>query len=354
MSVGYICSSVLGAALAILCLASRRLKDVSEEFALRLLSSFDDCATFFAFSIQIACIVVLARVDYGISAASMGDVTVRITWTVSVLTLLPLVYALLLPGTLKSRADRRYVESVGAKAAAKGDRRTLLFSICWACAVYPFMSRMIEGFGRSLIGDGPDDVLSFAEWHTLGDICLAGTWPPTDAEYRLINAFGIMSFLLLSMLAVGKVIVAGLRRHHEKDIRLHVHLGTRARQIHHCLELGLVTFVPTLSMALIWSYFRLQNFQRRIANAIGAQDSDGQWGFGQVVSVVVFLTVVAEALFGWYEKREDHNEVQEIANEQVVEIAETGQTVTDSEADDGVDSEMSPSVEDLYRRRQSV
>lgn len=60
-----------------------------KKLALRLLSSFDDCATLFTFSIQIASIVVLARVEYGLSATAMGDVTVRTNWTVSALTLFP-------------------------------------------------------------------------------------------------------------------------------------------------------------------------------------------------------------------------------------------------------------------------
>src|SRR5271163_918981 len=49
---------------------------------LRGCSVFYDCAIYFAASIQIACVVVLVRKDYGISAAGLGGLTVQITWAV--------------------------------------------------------------------------------------------------------------------------------------------------------------------------------------------------------------------------------------------------------------------------------
>lgn len=62
----------------------------------RCLEAYHDCTAFLTFSIQIAAIVVLVQVDFGISTESMGDATVRIAQAVSALTLLPLAYAIVL------------------------------------------------------------------------------------------------------------------------------------------------------------------------------------------------------------------------------------------------------------------
>lgn len=331
MSVGYVCSAFIGAGLATLYVLSRRLDRLDESFALRLLMAFNDCATFFAFSIQIASIVVLARVDYSISAASMGDMTVKVTWTVSVLTLLPLVYALLLPEIPRIEDKTHQPKFVGDRDVSGGDRRVLLFSVCWASAVYPFLSRMIESFGDSMIGDGPNDVLSNAEWNTIEAICLAGTNPPSDAELRLINGMGIMTFLMLSALAISKIVVSGVRRHHVQLIERYAGPAIRFQRFIYALKTAIVASAPFLSAFLIWSYFELQQFQSRIVYAVGIEDSDSQWGFGQVVSVIVFLPVLVEALFGWYEQQKEENDEQEVADETEVAASESGLPIATSE-----------------------
>jgi hypothetical protein len=56
---------------------------------------FFDCAVFFAISIQISCVVVLVRRDFGISANGLGGLTVQITWAVALICMLPLIYPML-------------------------------------------------------------------------------------------------------------------------------------------------------------------------------------------------------------------------------------------------------------------
>ncbi|CAD0109157.1 unnamed protein product, partial [Aureobasidium uvarum] len=319
MSVGYICSSILGAGLAVFYVLSIRPK--MKKLALKLLSCFDDCATFFTFSIQIASIVVLARVDYGVSAASMGDVTVRTTWTVSALTLLPLMYSLLLAGLPQIGANTQFTKSAAEPFLSNNIRRDILFSICWVCSVYPTLSRMIESFADSVIGDKPSDILTTKEWRVLQDICLSQTSPPSVAEYRLMNAFGIMAPLLTSLFAVSKIVMAGLHRHHDHKLQRHHDLMKIVQQPLDYLRRLLLVCVPILSIGLIWSYFRLQSFQANITQALSTQNSDSEWGFGQVVSVVVFLPVIVEVFFSWHEQQEEpageHNLVQEPTEEAV-------------------------------------
>lgn len=96
MIVGYILDHILGLALSatVLLAASRnssRLQDASR----RCLDSFSFCATFLAFSIEVAALVVLIREEFGISTDGMGDYTVRITQAVAMVVLLPLLYPIL-------------------------------------------------------------------------------------------------------------------------------------------------------------------------------------------------------------------------------------------------------------------
>ncbi|THZ74787.1 hypothetical protein D6C84_09297 [Aureobasidium pullulans] len=357
MSVGYICSSILGAGLAMLYLLSKRSTRIKETLVLKLLSVFDDCATFFAFSIQIACIVVLARVDYGITAVSMDDVTVRVTWTVSVLTLLPLMYTLILPGMTQPQVGGCPTKSARKASSSSSNRRDLLFSICWACSVYSFMSRMIESFGKNPIGADPDDDLTVAEWKTLQDICLAGISRISSAEDRLINAFGIMAFLILSGVAMSKILMAGIRRHYDHKMQQYQGLISKSRELVSTLKLVLVAAIPLLSV--VRSYFRLQSFQATMIHTLGTQDSDGQWGFGQVVSVVVFLPVLVEACFSWYEQEKEHTEELDDLGESITMPEPHSRISNSDDADDDVSQrivEMSPSgsTAKILRNRQTM
>lgn len=46
------------------------------------------------------------------------------------------------------------------------------------------------------------------------NICLMRISAPTDAESRIINTFGIMGSLILSIFAGPNICLAGLRRHY--------------------------------------------------------------------------------------------------------------------------------------------
>jgi hypothetical protein len=103
MIVGYFLQRVLGLvlALAVIMEAIQRPKSKTHHVADRAFDSFMNCAIFFAFSLEIAAIVVLAEEDFGISTNAMGDATVRITQAVSVLVLLPLLYSFAVPSFLE-------------------------------------------------------------------------------------------------------------------------------------------------------------------------------------------------------------------------------------------------------------
>jgi hypothetical protein len=130
--------------------------------------AFYDNAAFFSFALQIASIVTLTRVDFGISASGMGALTVEIAWLVSTLTLMPLLPLVLIPDIHDHNTGSQAGSNISSTehiltpdhdtsrgkdsnsttiSAAKQDVRFLLFVICWAIAFCPFFSRMSGTFG---------------------------------------------------------------------------------------------------------------------------------------------------------------------------------------------------------------
>ena len=144
MIIGYIVQNVLGFILPVLLLLLQRTKHSEAQTAVKKryihllihgLISFWDCAFFLAFSIQIASIVVLARTNFGINANGMGDSTVRISWAVSLLTMLPLMYIVFIPSlVLENRRDNAKKTASNCHTVESKQRehlRTLLFILCW-------------------------------------------------------------------------------------------------------------------------------------------------------------------------------------------------------------------------------
>ena len=84
----------------------RKLKRV----LLRGCSVFFDRSIYFAASIQIACVVVLVRKDFGISATGLGGLTVQITWAVALLGLLPLLLPLTILSIFVSKESEKELE----------------------------------------------------------------------------------------------------------------------------------------------------------------------------------------------------------------------------------------------------
>jgi hypothetical protein len=143
--------------------------------------TFYDNAVFFTFAVQIASVTILAKANSGIRTEGMGAITMKITWAISNLTLLPLLLMVL--GTEIFRGtgeDQRSMPTLGVfwparKPAmsnahrvdhgtgaesnqtrnarreemikARERQRFGLFVFCWCSSFYPFLSRMIANYG---------------------------------------------------------------------------------------------------------------------------------------------------------------------------------------------------------------
>jgi hypothetical protein len=273
----------------------------------RCLEVFHDCATFLTFSIQVAAIVVLVKVDFGLSTENMGDATVRITQAVSALTLLPLAYATVLlhhPNNVENPFEHSTGHAPSARRTGETAKRFGIFVLCWLLSLYPFYSKMNSVFGPSKIGT----VISHAQFAAIEEICYQDVRVVSDAEDRFMTAVAIISFIPLSLLACGRIVVLGARKHHtqsEMYVRMAVVLqdDKLARRFRQGLVFSLGV-IPLLACGLLWTVVRDQSFQKQMAVAAGNDFADGLWTFGQVVAVTVFVPVLVEAWFLFGEQRE--------------------------------------------------
>jgi hypothetical protein len=308
MLIAYVLEHVLGLMIVLAYSISIGLqhKQTSHIFR-RSLEVFHDCATFLTFSIQIAAIVVLVKVDFGLGTANMGDATVRITQAVSALTLLPLTYVMVLLHHT-SDADVGFELPAEHVSSNRPTRETAkrfgLFVLCWLLSLYPFYSKMNSVFGPSKIGP----VISHEQFAAIEKICYQGVRVVSDAEDRFMTAVAIIAFIPLSLLACGRVVVLGVRKHHAQSrIYLRVAMALQSERVARRFRQALVLslgLIPLLACGLLWTVVRDQNFQKEMTAAAGNDFADGQWTFGQVVAVTVFVPVLVEAwcLFG--EQRE--------------------------------------------------
>lgn len=114
--------------------------------------------------------------------------------------------------------------------------------------------------------------------------------------------FGITSWLVISVIVVARMITSIMKSQVEKiDERLEYYLpGYLSSYIwttYKWLPLHLVVLL--LLAGQLWTFFRLQRFQRDMVRAAGGDFVDGQWSFGQIVSVVVFIPTIVEVIYFW-------------------------------------------------------
>ena len=314
MILGYIFENVLGFTLVLALFVLRhrtRSQRASNEKLQRYIRvatqgcrSFHDCASFFTFSIQLACIVVLARLDFGISASGMGDSTAKITWAISLLTMLPLLYVAFNPDLLREPSAHTYGdEKFRRRIDRKEQLRFLLFALCWLLFMYPFFSRMMETFGPSAIGgiSGHGQAISTSDWDAVQSICVANVQPITQREIVAMKVFSVTGSLFVCLLALCKILWLAVKRQHGRSRLVHYIRGRWLKGRSHESQLSIAMFIaiPIIAVSQLWTMFRLRTFQEQVSQSSGTQDSDGQWTFGQIAAVTIFVPVLVECWFTW-------------------------------------------------------
>ncbi|CZR57808.1 uncharacterized protein PAC_07697 [Phialocephala subalpina] len=287
MVVGYFCASILGFLFALSLAFHEPLRRKSSTKHGKLLKdgyeNFFECAIFFAASIQIACIIVLVRKDFGISANGLGGFTVQITWAVALLCMLPLLYPMVV---------LTYIDS------EKNNYRLFLFCGCWLLFFYTFISQMIGNFGPTQIGTGAGGggvtIITTDEWDTLTTLCLTGVKPLSNAEQRVLSGFGAAGSLLVTLYGLALIlwfIGERLLPDHAETMKKRTTSFISKEQWRIYIITIVLVLVPTLTIPQFWGLLRLRGIQKALANATGNAYVDNQWTFGQVVAVMLFAPV---------------------------------------------------------------
>jgi len=311
MIIGYLFETFLGFsfALGLEVIRSTPSTDPSSQLKkyrriiLRGCSVFYDCAIYFAASIQIACVVVLFRKDYGISANGLGGLTVQITWAVALLSLLPLLYPFVMLSIFVKRESEKELE----EAETPGPRhefRFYLFSICWVLFLCTFALRMIGDFGPSQVGQGAgpggSTIISTNDWDTLNVLCFTGVQQLTDNETTVIEAFGTAGSIILSLFILCPFLWTILQSLAPSFVTLAEQKFLAIRNNRVMQSLGprvVLVLIPLLTVPEIWGVFRIRNLQGAFTNTMGIEYTDNQWTFGQVVAVVIFAPVIVEVAY---------------------------------------------------------
>lgn len=295
MKAGYIIQNVLGLILATMCfLANRKRGDTRLGMHMStiygIFDSYFDCALFYAFSNELAFAIVVTKVTFGLNADGMGNLTLRIAWAGATLTILPMIYQIL----LRNRSAHLKHAQTGAFAM----RRKLtfpMFCVCWAIFLYTFLNKMADTFSPSQIGSGPAAVISDNSWAEIQSLC-SGDWDSlTMVENAAIDAFDIAASLLICLIVMARLLTGCFRAWGWRYTPW-TDLKQRFSHVLDVLCVVLMVVLPLLAIGLMWSVFRLASLQAQLAEAIGADYSDNDWSFGQIVSITIFTPVLVDIL----------------------------------------------------------
>ncbi|ORY19879.1 hypothetical protein BCR34DRAFT_595319 [Clohesyomyces aquaticus] len=326
MTIGYVLESAIPVFLAIAFFLTTSTISTSRPNGRMLVShateTFWDNAVFFTVSIQLASIVVLSRANFGISTDGMGAITMEITWAISCLTMLPLLPLTMSPAMFreddsdflqqpvfstagvigqKDRPTAKEIAEVNRRKErleARDRQRFFLFVMCWLLSVYPFLSRMVAAFEKSQIGSGKGAVISTVDWGKIEEVCFHGVNTIQTSEERAMTALSIVSWLSVSLVIIYRIFLSLVEPEKHPTVwdwlqkrKLTVAPETPRQRL---LWIALSVVVPLLSATQLWTVFRLRGLQKAMTRATGGKFADGQFTFGQIVSVAVFVPVLVE------------------------------------------------------------
>ncbi|KAG7411222.1 hypothetical protein LZL87_007126 [Fusarium oxysporum] len=304
VAVGYVLEITLSIFLSLAVIMFKRSGKNSQrhEVAKAGLEVFVDCAAYFALALQLATIAVLARKDYGISTADLGAIEARISQSVAVVSMMPLLYpvALLEPAAKNS-----------TRANIKHNARLLLLSVTVALSFYPFLSRCIHAFDISPIGEGKGSEVSSTDWSVVEDMCFPAEYRNIgrSTNFKSLNGLELTTSLITYIFTFW--LLAGLPGtcydHDEKakDAKeAEDKTSWRERVNKWFSDRPLVAVLPLLvfvglTIPLLWVIFTLRNVQKQMSENMGEKYDGNYWGFGQIVSIILFIPVGVEMAYRW-------------------------------------------------------
>ena len=323
------------------------------------LDAFFDCAIYFALAVELASVVMLARKDFGVNTKGFGACDAQITLANSVVCVLPLLYPLALglssqsspppdplspsspsgglsvqaaignlppadlnpgPGTHAQGSRGGQQLDVTQKLQGKApeskeelrqrqDFRLLLFSILALLFFYPFISQCIRNWGPSRIATLPPSV----EWSKVIQLCFGDVQQFSDAETLLVSTVELLASLTIYGFLLWQIIVPNIQPTSTADFgRVKGWLMGYWKDCKPVTGMLLLLTPLALSIPLLWSIFRLRDIQSKVMDSMRSQYTGNEWGFGQIIGVVIFAPVATEAGFtswkyrSWRRRRGGH------------------------------------------------
>ncbi|KAM0420668.1 hypothetical protein ACHAPT_011584 [Fusarium lateritium] len=306
VATGYILEFALSVLLSLAAILLRRTQSGTGAYRWKEiiqcgLDSFFSSAAYFALALQLATIIVLVRKDYGISTADLGAIEARIAQTVAVVSMMPLLYpvALLEPQKRNINRDVRH------------NARLLLFSVTIALSFFPFLSRCIHGFGPSPIGTGSNKKVDPEDWGKVEKMCFPGGFSDLkkDPTWKALTGLELTASLITYLFALW--LLSGLpntRYIPNEDTKgykgVEKVLSWRERVAGWFEDRRFYAIVPLLAIIgltipLVVMIFTLRDLQKELSDDMGQTYEGDNWGFGQIVSIVLFVPVGVDMAYWW-------------------------------------------------------
>ncbi|KAM0245386.1 hypothetical protein ACHAP5_005469 [Fusarium lateritium] len=304
VAVGYVLEIALSVSLSLAVLVLKRKGKASQPYQVARagLGVFFDSAAYFALALQLGTIAVLVRKDYGISTVGLGAIEARISQSVAVVSMIPLLYplALLEP-----------VAKTSTRSNMKHNTRLLLLSMMVSLSFYPFLSKCIHAYDVSPIGNSKDSEVSLAEWGVIEDMCFPREYSNrgTTTTYNSLNALELTASLLIYVSSIW--LLAGLpntyynceeesahsqKQRDKPSWRRRVNGWVSNRP---SLAMMILFAVVGLSVPLLWAIFTTRKLQKEMSENMGQEYNGQEWGFGQIVSIMLFIPVGVEMAYQW-------------------------------------------------------
>jgi hypothetical protein len=292
----------------------------------RGLMVFFDSAVYFAIAIELASIVVLAKKDLGLNTDGFGAIQAQISFAVSTVCILPLLYPVTLLGWGKIAHRYGHEKQELREYNSRGRVRRFLFYLCLVLFFYPFVSQCIHNWAPSLVGEG--NAPGGTTWITddeqakLTELCFGQIAPLSPIESTVVGAFELTASLAIFIYAVfgllnqlgrlkGNMLLKAGGSATDGSLSTVGPLDTFLLIPDEPAFDGVTIFIIMvllgpllLSIPLLWAVFRMRGVQQELARATGSAYVDNDWGFGQVVSLVLFAPVVVEFVQAWLEEVE--------------------------------------------------
>ncbi|CAM1509100.1 Fc.00g028390.m01.CDS01 [Cosmosporella sp. VM-42] len=298
VTTGYIFEIALGLFLAVAFIIFKSLSGHHVEKARQIfacgLAVFYESAAYFTIAIQLATIAVLVEKDFGISTSDFGALETQITQVVSIICMLPL----LPPVALLEGVD----------GEERHNARLLLLTLTVALSFYPFLSRCIHAFEKPPIGNGGDAKVSTEDWSKVEKVCFGDELNGlrNSGTYKATKGLQLATSLLIYLFALW--LLSGIMNQHypppgtsQKQGWLQRLVYRRRRVSERFGGFGGIPLVAMLGLAvpLLWVIFQFRDVQKALAQNLQQSYLGNTWGFGQIVSVVIFVPVAVEMGYRW-------------------------------------------------------